>query len=39
MSHDTATKAQLVTYGGWGYAHILENIVPLTRWHGITADG
>ncbi|MEX1263893.1 MAG: phosphotriesterase-related protein [Actinomycetota bacterium] len=38
LSHDTATKAQLVTYGGWGYAHILENIVPLARWHGITAD-
>jgi phosphotriesterase-related protein len=38
LSQDTATKAQLVTYGGWGYAHILENIVPMTRWHGITAD-
>ena len=38
LSHDTATKAQLVAYGGWGYAHILENIVPLLRWHGISED-
>lgn len=38
VSHDVATKAQLVTYGGWGYAHILEHIVPLMHWRGIMED-
>ncbi len=38
LSQDTATKAQLVSHGGFGYAHILESMVPLFRWHGISDD-
>lgn len=38
LSHDTATKVQLVRHGGFGYAHLLENVVPLFRWHGISKE-
>jgi phosphotriesterase-related protein len=33
MSQDTCFKTDLVAFGGWGYAHILNNIVPIMlRW-------
>jgi phosphotriesterase-related protein len=35
VSHDTAAKSHLVRYGGCGYSHILENIVPRMRLRGI----
>ncbi len=38
LSHDVATKAQLVRYGGWGYAHLLENVLPLFRWLDISTE-
>ena len=34
VSHDIAMKYLLVLYGGAGYAHILENVVPFMRRKG-----
>ena len=31
MSHDTAYKCMLRKYGGFGYAHLLRNMVPMMR--------
>ena len=31
ISHDICTKTRLRRYGGHGYAHILEHVVPLMR--------
>lgn len=36
MSHDVCTKHRLVNYGGHGYAHILEHIVPRMRRRGFS---
>ena len=36
VSSDTCSKMQLRKYGGYGYAHILENIVPMLQFEGIT---
>lgn len=36
LAHDTAMKMQLVKYGGFGYAHILQNIVPVLRQKGVS---
>lgn len=38
VGQDTVFKDQLRTYGGYGYAHLLENVVPLMRAMGVTAD-
>jgi phosphotriesterase-related protein len=38
LSHDTATKVQLAGFGGFGYAHLLDNVVPMFRWHGISRE-
>ncbi len=38
MGHDIAMKHRLVTYGGHGYGHILENIVPKMRRKGFAED-
>ena len=35
ISQDTCYKTQLTRYGGYGYAHILRNIVPALRHAGI----
>ena len=35
ISQDTFTKIQLKRYGGWGYAHILTNLLPYFRQAGI----
>lgn len=35
ISHDIAFKHTLVRYGGRGYAHILENVVPKMRDKGL----
>ncbi len=37
ISHDVCTKAQRRKYGGKGYAHILENIVPRMRARGFSS--
>jgi phosphotriesterase-related protein len=36
VAHDVCTKGQLVSRGGKGYAHLLENVVPRMRRSGFT---
>ena len=38
VSHDTNTKTRLCRYGGPGYAHILNNVVPVMRRKGMTQE-
>jgi phosphotriesterase-related protein len=38
ISHDFCFKMDLVAYGGWGYAHILNNIVPMMVRRGISRE-
>ena len=38
ISHDVCLKIQLTKYGGFGYAHILKNIVPRFLKEGITME-
>jgi len=38
ISQDICRKTSLTAYGGDGYAHILENVVPLMRRKGMTRD-
>jgi len=38
ISGDTCFKHQLVNYGGYGYAHILRDIVPLMRNKGMSDE-
>ena len=38
VSQDICRKTSLVRYGGDGYAHILENVVPLMRRKGMSED-
>ena len=35
ISQDICLKIDLVSYGGWGYSHILKNIVPMMLKRGI----
>ncbi len=35
LGHDTAMKIQLRKYGGYGYGHIIRNIVPRLRLSGL----
>jgi phosphotriesterase-related protein len=36
ISHDFCFKMDLVAYGGWGYAHLLDNVVPMMLRRGIS---
>ena len=38
ISQDVARKIHLVTYGGYGYAHILREVVPWMRQAGISDE-
>ena len=38
FSHDVNHKWQRTRYGGFGYAHLLENIVPMLESHGVDRD-
>lgn len=38
VSHDTCLKMQLVSYGGWGYAHLLREVGPLMRVYGLSDE-
>lgn len=38
VSHDICFKDKLAAYGGHGYAHILENVVPLMRRKGMDEE-
>jgi phosphotriesterase-related protein len=39
MSHDIAYKTSLTRYGGYGYHHLLVNVVPRLRAKGVDDDG
>jgi phosphotriesterase-related protein len=39
LSHDIAYKHSLVTYGGYGYHHLLVNVVPRLRGKGVDDAG
>ena len=42
ISHDICTRTRLSAYGGHGYGHILNNVVPLMqrrRWHDREIEG
>ena len=39
LSHDIAYKSSLVKYGGYGYHHLLVNVVPRLRAKGVDDDG
>ncbi|MFD1711936.1 aryldialkylphosphatase [Ottowia sp. GY511] len=36
ISHDICHQTRLVNYGGHGYGHIYENVIPIMRRHGFT---
>jgi phosphotriesterase-related protein len=38
ISQDIATKERLITYGGFGYAHILRDLVPVMKIKGISDE-
>ena len=38
ISQDVCFKTDLVAYGGWGYAHILNNVVPMMVKRGISRE-
>ena len=38
ISHDICNKIRLARFGGLGYAHILNNIVPIMKQKGMTED-
>jgi phosphotriesterase-related protein len=38
ISHDIWTKTQRRSYGGWGYGHILRDIVPAMLIRGMTRE-
>jgi len=37
LSHDLCHRTELKTYGGWGYSHILENIIPWLKYEGVSS--
>jgi len=39
LSHDIAYKTSLVKYGGYGYHHLLVNVVPRLRARGVDDAG
>ena len=36
LGQDVFFKCSLAAYGGFGYAHIIDNLIPLMRWKGMT---
>ncbi|MFA9517455.1 phosphotriesterase [Halopenitus sp. H-Gu1] len=38
FSHDVYTKLQRTAYGGFGYGHVLEHVVPLLKKRGVEPD-
>ena len=38
LSHDICFKHCLTTYGGYGYAHILRDIVPMMQGKGMSEE-
>lgn len=35
LSQDVCVKTRLLAFGGWGYAHVLEHVVPLLHEFGV----
>ncbi len=38
LAHDICTRTQLHRYGGWGWDHLLRNIVPRLRHAGVSEE-
>ena len=38
ISNDVWQKIMLIEYGGWGYAHIIENICPMLTKNGLSQE-
>lgn len=38
LSHDIGMKIMLTKFGGWGYAHLLREVVPLMRVYGLSDE-
>lgn len=38
VTNDICLKSMLCCYGGWGYGHILQNIIPLMRSEALQED-
>ena len=38
FSHDVCMKVQRRAYGGFGYAHLLENVASMLRAHGVATE-
>jgi len=38
LSQDICTKTQTIQYGGYGYAHLLDNIVPMLKYEGVCEE-
>ncbi len=38
ISHDVVCKTKLVAYGGWGYAHISNYVVPMMLKRGVRGE-
>ena len=38
VAHDTAWKTRLHSYGGHGYAHLLETVIPIMRGKGMSRE-
>ena len=38
ISHDICCKSRRVCYGGWGYSHILNYVVPMMLQRGMTRE-
>lgn len=36
LSQDICHRTELKTYGGWGYTHLIENIIPWLEYEGVT---
>ena len=36
LSQDVGTKERLIAYGGFGYGHVLRDIVPIMRIKGLS---
>lgn len=39
ISQDVGVRTRLLAYGGWGYAHLLDRVVPLLRAAGLDDSG
>ena len=38
LAQDVFSKARTASFGGYGYGHLIENIVPRMRERGISED-